>query len=67
MQSSPGQGAQMVNQSPNQRIQKVPNAASGTWYMQQQTQQPQQIPPQQQGMVAASDINQVSYKNLIRI
>lgn len=56
-------------------MQKVPGAAPGTWFMQQQ-QQPQQQPPQQlqqqpqqmaqqQGMVPGTDINQVRLANSI--
>lgn len=49
---------QQTGQSPNQRMQKVPAGAPGTWFMQQQQQQGQQ--QQQQSMLAqGTDINQV--------
>lgn len=49
----------MMNQSPNQRMQKVPGGTQGNWFMQQQ-QQAQQQQHQQQVMNQNSDITQVN-------
>lgn len=63
MQTSSGQGANIINQSPNQRVQKVPAGATPAWFLQQQQhhqqQQQQSQSQQQQGMPQNTDVTQV--------